>query len=265
MYVETEDWRPGSALKRQPPSGAELVAGAITAFGAPAAVFLVVGTFATVAAVLDLGESDPTIRERNVVEAQFVKLGKERDPNKLPNRDVPIKETAPPDKTHVSKNPDKPEVQPDAGKPPPDDAVEDPLRRLSDRAQEFAEIAKKREQEGSPEGIPGGTASEAKAGDKYAGKLYAFFRRGWTVPTIISDKERKKLTAEVDIQIGENRHIKDVQLRKESGNPLFDQSVLNRIKDLQESNAKLPEPPDEVADQYLGQTIGLRFRGKDAN
>jgi len=27
----------------------------------------------------------------------------------------------------------------------------------------------------------------------------------------------------------------------------------------------LPQPPAEVASEYLGQTIGLRFRGRDAH
>jgi outer membrane biosynthesis protein TonB len=69
----------------------------------------------------------------------------------------------------------------------------------------------------------------------------------------------------VDIDIGDDLTIRDVRVRKESGNALFDQSVIDRIRQLQEADATLPEPPDEVRDDYVGKTIGLRFRGKDAS
>src|SRR5262249_6122804 len=151
---------------------------------------------------------------------------------------------------------------PDAGPTPPN-ASEDLLRRLGDRAQVFAEIAEKREQEGDPGGIEEGTAEKAEAGDLYAARLYAFFRNGWSIPTLISEDERRGLVTEVDVEIQDNLRIGDFRVRRSSGNPLFDQSVLDRLEQIRSSDTALPPPPQEVAQDYLGRTIGLNFRGKD--
>ena len=42
------------------------------------------------------------------------------------------------------------------------------------------------------------------------------------------------------------------------------QSFITQLQALKDSNAEVPEPPPEVAAEYLGRTIGLRFRGRDA-
>jgi hypothetical protein len=47
-----------------------------------------------------------------------------------------------------------------------------------------------------------------------------------------------------------------------SGEPLFDQSVEDRFQELRSLGTTLPEPPPEIADQYLGKTIGVRFKGE---
>ncbi|QQR90708.1 MAG: TonB C-terminal domain-containing protein [Myxococcales bacterium] len=209
-------------------------------------------------------ESAPPIEERHVIEARLVQLGKELDPSQLPNRKVPALQTAPPDSIAVSKemNPDEP-TQQDEKKDKPPNPTEDLLTRLGDRAQTFAEIAEQREKEGSPDGVEDGS-SMAQVGDLYAGKLYALFRRGWTVPTVISDAERNSLKTEVDLQINEDLSIGNFSLRKSSGNPLFDQSVLDNIERLKSERVTLPAPPSEVADQFLGKTLGLRFSGRHA-
>ncbi|MCB9666891.1 MAG: TonB C-terminal domain-containing protein [Myxococcales bacterium] len=201
------------------------------------------------------------IEERTVIEARLVQLGKEIDPRQLPNRQVPLLQTAPPDTVAVSDNPEETPEQPTEQKPP--NPTEDLLTRLGDRAQTFAELAEEREKEGSPEGVADGS-SQAKAGDVYAGKLYQFFRRGWTVPTVITDAESQKLAAEVDVDITNDLKIGKFTLRRSSGNSLFDQSVLDNLARLKDADATLPEPPPEVAATYVGQTVGLLFRGRDA-
>ena len=121
------------------------------------------------------------------------------------------------------------------------------------------------EQEGREDGITEGTETQtARAGDLYAGQLYAFFRRGWSVPTLLNQDEVRSLVCEVDVSITGDAHVGGFRLRRPSGNPLFDQSVLDRLQEIQASGAGLPQPPDEIASDYLGQTIGLRFRGRDA-
>ena len=207
------------------------------------------------------GKDAPAIDERIVVEARLVQLGKEFDPKRLPDRKVPRLQTAPPDSIAVSKDPNDKKPSEDKQRPP--DPTEDLLTRLGDRAQTFAEVAEEREREGDPEGVEDGS-SRAKAGDAYAGKLYAFFRRGWTVPTTISDEERAKLRAEIDIVIGSDLTLQSFDLRRSSGNALFDQSVTDNLQRILSEKMQLPAPPTEVAGDFVGPRVGLRFHGRHA-
>ena len=136
------------------------------------------------------------------------------------------------------------------------------MQRLVDRADLFAEIAEQQEQEGDPDGIEGGTTDQT--GDRYAGQLYAFFRRGWSVPTTIDEAEQAELRVEVSIDVSEELELLDFRLRGSSGNPDFDQSVTAQLERLRAANATIPEPPIAVRPQYIDQWFTLRFRGRDA-
>lgn len=263
MQVLAHDVRPPSALGAGVLDRREIVAGAAVAVGAhlvfPLAVALGISLLATAGA----GDNRPeSFIEEHVVEARFVRLGKKPDPDKLPNRIVPRLQTAPDQATAVSKdmNPPKPE-KPDAG-PRPERPVEDELLRLGDRAQVFAEIDDS-EREGDPGGIADGTETEARAGDIYAGKLSAFFKRGWTIPTTLGDTSGLSVMAEVTITA--DLHVGPSRIVKGSGEALFDQSVEDRFAELRSLGTTLPEPPPEVADRFLGKTIGVRFDGKRAD
>jgi hypothetical protein len=206
---------------------------------------------------------EPTraIPEDHVVEARFVRLGKKMDPRKIPNRKVPIKTTAPQPGVAVSKNMDPPNVKkPDAGPPPPR-AEANPLSRLGDRAQAFAEIAQKQEQEGDPQGIAEGSETTAKAGDLYRGQLVSFFKRGWTIPTTLGDTS--SLTVRASVEITPDRHVGAHQIVRPSGEALFDQSVEDRFNELRSLGTTLPEPPPEVRSQFQGTwTLDINFNGK---
>jgi hypothetical protein len=199
------------------------------------------------------------IDEDHVVEARFVRKGIKKDPDKLPDRVVPRKATAPDDSTVVSKdmNPEKPN-KPDAG-PPPEKAEEDLVKRLGDRVQAFSEISD-RELEGDPDGIEDGTETEAQAGDIYRGKLVEFFRRGWTIPTTLGDTS--KLTVTTVFLITPALKVGPSEIVKPSGEAMFDQSVEDRFEQLRTLGTTLPEPPPEIADQFVGQEITVRFRGE---
>lgn len=264
MFVDTQDREPPSLLRPEPPGRATLIGGAVGALSThvalPVVTFAITGILTALGV---MGDPEPSGPERDVVEAELVKLGEPPDPHELPNRDVPVKRTAPQNRPAPTKKPERQQPPPDAGKPPPD-TVEGPEASILERAQAFAEIAKKREQEGSPEGVEGGTADEAKEGDIYAGKIQVFFRKGWSVPTVLSDEQVQDLQTVADVQIDEDRGIRGFGIRKESGNALFDQSVRDQLSSLRKSGAKIPEPPSpDVADDYLGRTVGVRFRGRD--
>jgi len=267
VYVQlrAEDLRPPSLLGRRVLTGKMAFGGVLFALGAH---FLVPATIALMLAIIaatGIG-AKPTqaIPEDKVVEARFVKLGQKLDPKKLPNRKPPIKTTAPQPGVAVSKEMDPPKPKkPDAG-PPPERAEENPLLRLGDRAQAFAEIAEKREQEGDPEGLEEGTETEARAGDLYRGKLVAFFKRGWTVPTTLGDTSA--LTTRASIEITPERRVGEFTIVKPSGEPLFDQSVEDRLNELKSLETTLPEPPPEVADQFSGTwTLDVNFNDKKSN
>lgn len=259
MRINRGDFRPSSMLEGSPLSSSMLLGGAtlvvVAHIGAPLLFFAVLSALAATG----IADTTPeTFVEEQVVEATFVRLGEKRDPDKLPDRKVPVKHTAPDDSTVVSKdNEPPPPNKPDAGVRPPR-PEEDPLTRLGDRAQIFAEIQEQRELEGDPEGVPEGTDTEAKAGNIYAGQLSAFFKRGWTVPTTLGDTS--KLVTRVSIEITRSLQIGNFEIVKSSGEPLYDQSVEDRLNELKTLQTTLPEPPPEVADQYLGKQIDFNFK-----
>ena len=91
-----------------------------------------------------------------------------------------------------------------------------------------------------------------------------FFRRGWTIPTTLSRDEASALTATANVEIGQSLEIVSFSIRSGSGNALFDQSITDQITRLQQSDQHIPPPPEEVAEQYIGQTIAVRFHGRQA-
>jgi hypothetical protein len=260
MHVESHDLRPPSMLEA-PLWSREMLRGGLVAalaahVGAPLLFLLVT---AILAATLAKPGPQPVV-EKHIVEARFVRLGKKPEPKKLPQRQVPRKSTAPDPATAVSKNPvDK--RKPDAG-PPPERSTQDLLTRIGDRAQALAEIVNEKEPEGDPEGSREGTDTEAQVGDIYIGKLIALFRRGWTIPSTLGDTSKLRVGA--TFEITRDLKVGDFKVEQSSGEPLFDQSVADRFQQLRSEGVTLPAPPPEVADQFLGKTIGVRFHGEGA-
>lgn len=262
MRINRGDVRPVSMLEGSPVTGSMVLGGAafvvLAHVGAPLLFFAILSGLA--ASGMARTEPPQTFAEDKIVEARFVRLGEKKDPNKLPDRQVPIKSTAPDDATVVSKVNEPPPPQKDPTPKPPERPVEDPLTRLGDRAQEFAEIEKRRLAEGDPEGVEWGTETVAQAGDLYRGQLVAFFKRGWTIPTTLGDTS--KLTAIATVEITRDLKVGPSQITKGSGEPLFDQSIEDRFAELRALGTSLPEPPPEVANQFLGKSITVRFHGQ---
>ena len=257
--MATRDSLPLSMLDAPPLSRGQLMGGLAAVVVAHAVLPLVI---IAVTRMLAAGEDSAPRRyidEEHVVEARFVRKGIKKDPDKLPDRIVPRKSTAPDDSTVVSKNMNPEPKKPDAGVKP-EKAEEDLATRFGDRVQAFAEVSDL-ELEGDPEGIVGGTETEAQAGDIYRGKLVEFFRRGWTIPTTLGDTS--KMTVTTIFLITNALKVGPSEIVKSSGEPLFDQSVEDRFEQLRALGTTLPEPPPEVADQFIGQEITVRFRGNN--
>lgn len=106
--------------------------------------------------------------------------------------------------------------------------------------------------------------TELREADLHRARLMSFFRRGWSLPAAISRDEMRELTTVVSVAIGPELEIISVRMIRSSGHIVFDRSVLEHVGRLQTSGARIPAPPAEVADQYVGRTIAIRFRGIDA-
>jgi outer membrane biosynthesis protein TonB len=261
VAARADDLRPPSQLGRSMLDGRMAIGGVLFTI---AAHLVVPGAIAGVIALLTASgvhKTPVSIPDDKVVEARFVKLGKPFDPRKIPNRKAPRKTTAPQPGVAVSKNMDPPKPK-TPEKPPPKQAQEDFLTRLGDRAQAFAEIDQKRqEEEGDPQGLEEGTDTQARAGDVYRGLLAMFFKRGWEVPSTLTDPS--KLTTRVRVEITADRHVGDHNIVQSSGVPLFDQSVEDRINALRTQGTTLPEPPAEVRSQFARNwELDINFSGK---
>ncbi|MGH7283040.1 MAG: hypothetical protein ACRELY_16065, partial [Polyangiaceae bacterium] len=55
-------------------------------------------------------------------------------------------------------------------------------------------------------------------------------------------------------------HLNETPVRK-SGNDLFDDSAKEVLQKLLDDKTALPDPPQEIADQYRGRTIQLTMTG----
>ena len=208
----------------------------------------------------------PPVEIEDVVQARFVQLGEILDPHQLPDRQVPILRTDvadPHTAPSLDPNPPPPAPRPDHERQR--DAVDDVLQRLSHDAQTFAEREEQRIREGDPGGIEEGTERTATEGDLYQGRLYTFFRRGWTVPTTISDDAVTGLVAVVNIEIHEDTTIGEWRIERSSGEPDFDESVSAQMTRIVQASPNIPPPPEEVSAQYLGQHIRVQFSGRNAH
>lgn len=270
MYLDPDDVRPSSLLDPRRIDQPSLALGVAMAagihLGLPLAAALIIAAFtaAGITLVAAPAARPPVIRD--VVQARFVALGEILDPHQLPDRQVPILRTDvadPHTAPSLDPNPPPPAPRPDHERQR--DSVDDALQRLSHDAQTFAEREEQRIREGNPDGIEEGSERTATAGDLYQGRLYSFFRRGWTVPTTISDDAVTGLLAVVLIEIHDDTSIGPWRIERSSGNPDFDESVSAQMTRIIGTSPNIPPPPEEVASQYLGQHIRVQFSGRNAH
>ncbi len=270
--VETSDWRALSLLETEQPTLTEIAGGIAFAVAAfvlvPTLVLLSAFVLGGVGSIFGLGIDElppPTIE---VIETRFVRLGKRKEPRRLPSKEVPeAQETAP-----VPQSPDSeplaavPTGKNETGLAKPKkerkDRDQDLLSQLGERAGAISDLTKGPELEGDPEGIVEGTKASGDETEIYIGKLYSYFRRGWQVPTLISDEELQKLACIIELAITDDGRVAGYEFKRASGNEAFDESVRRRLS--QAEGAELPKPPDSIANRILGATISLRFFGQHA-
>ena len=200
-----------------------------------------------------------------VIAASLLKLGKPLDPKKLPDRIVPQKNTTNVKDPVASQN-DPLHRNLDGGVPPPN-AEQSDLQHLQAMTNPFAEDAgKPHPEEGFANGSDAGTETDPNkvhAGDAYAALLSKFFHDRWTIPTVISQGEANKLCITVQFNLSPRMviwHLNEAPVRK-SGNDLFDDSAKEVMQKLLDDKTPLPDPPQEIADQYRGRTVQLTLTG----
>jgi hypothetical protein len=269
LHLDPNDARPDSVLRAgwltMPVVLTGLLLTVLVHMSMPLFAIIVTAVVEAVDAIV-LGEQEPRIlEEEDVIEARFVVLGRDFD-EELPNREVPLLDTAPaqPSEVPTEETPTERAEETERAENLTNPVEDDILRDVLNRSQVFAEIGEERDREGSPDGFEEGTERTATEGDVYSGRLYAFFRRGWSIPTTLSRDEVQGLTATITIEIGQNLEIVSFDQRGTSGNALFDQSVIEQLTRLQAGDQHIPPPPPEVADQYIGQSIAVRFHGRQA-
>jgi TonB family protein len=258
--------RPPSLLDKRRVEPGVVVLGIVFTVGAHVLIPLLVMASQWLLVFLGLAipveERQRPLMPDNVIAAEFVKLGKPLDPKKLPNRKVPPVAKRTPDGVAVSKDAREVEQKkPEEKKERPPDTKDSLLDNLVDRTKDFAEDVEY-EEEGDPNGLREGTATEAREGDLYRGQLLLFFQRPWTVPNIVQDLAKKKTT--VMVEVARDGRLRSVELAKSSGDPLYDQSALDAVTALIQSGAVLPEPPPTLRDQFYGATIAVNYDGRNA-
>ena len=270
--AEVSDWRALSLLETEQPTLAEIVGGIVftlvTFVGIPTLALLSAFLFGGMESLFGAGVDDlppPTIE---VIETRFVRLGKRKEPRRLPSKEIPdAQQTAPvpqaPESEPMAAVPtgknDKGLAKPEEKRNKRDD---DLLAQLGERAGAISDLTKGPELEGDPDGIVEGTKASGDEVEIYIGKLYSYFLRGWQVPTLITDDELQKLACVIELSITKDGRVGDYEVKRPSGNEAFDDSVRRRMS--QAEGAELPAPPESVANRILGKTISLRFFGRHA-
>jgi hypothetical protein len=207
---------------------------------------------------LSMTLDDKPVIAKPVIAANVLKLGHPLDPNKLPDKIVPRLNTAPQRDLHASR--EDPTHQNDAGPPPPPNTQQGD--ESHNKIDPWASDAGRIDTTGSDAGVEGGLETDPNkvhAGDMYALKLSGFFHDRWTIPTVITPAEEKRLCVVYQINITPRMvvwHLRTDPI-KSSGNALFDDSARTMLQKLLDDRTVLPEPPNDVADQWKGRTVNL--------
>lgn len=192
------------------------------------------------------------------VVAKLVRLGKPRDPNKLPNKIVPRKATRKPEGIDYTADADDAPAR-KKKRPDRDAEVSDKLRASLDKAELLAQAQQDIEAEGSPDGVVGGTAKSAAEGDAYMTRIADLWNRTWSLPAIIPRSEARQLYVLMTLNIDKSGNIKlPIEFDRRSGNTHFDNSIISawaRIK-------KIPVPPPDRFASILANGLPLKLNWK---
>ena len=188
------------------------------------------------------------------VVAKLVRLGKPKDAKKMPNKRVPLAATKKVEGIDLTADAND---APARKKPKKDRSAKeaDKMQASLDRAELMAAAQQEIEQEGSPDGVAGGTARTASEGDAYMTRIADLWNRAWSLPSIIPREEAKSLFVLLVLNIDKNGRLQfPLQFDKSSGNAHFDNSVKAAWKKI----GKIPLPPPDRFAAILANGLGLK-------
>ena len=192
------------------------------------------------------------------VVAKLVRLGKPRDPRKLPNKVVPQPATR--KEKGIDLSADANDAPARKRKDRNRDAkIDDRIRNSLDKAALLAQAQQEIEAEGSPDGVVGGTAKTAQDGDPYMTRIADLWLRNWSLPAIIPRNEARTLFVRLVLNIDRKGNIQfPLQFDKKSGNAHFDNSVIAAWRQI----AQIPVPPPDRFAAILANGLALELNWK---
>ena len=207
------------------------------------------------------------------VQAKLVKLGEERDKKLLPRITQP-KPAPKSEKKDPKPEPKKDEKVVEKPKPKPDDKAnslkpkeepkaaektkkDEPPKEEKKKASSLDELlagdvmekikrdARAEEsKEGAKDGVDDGDVTDpalALKANMYARLISRKIKENWSIPSIISADERRKLMTKIYFKITFGGEVYDIKIRTSSGNTVYDSSVIEAVR----KTTKLPLPEDK--------------------
>ena len=207
---------------------------------------------------------------RKPIIARMVAKGKPLDQRLLPRKEQPpapapassgppVPKTAPAPAPPTRSTPAKVAAAPPRPSAPRrtptrEELMQRALAGVSGSAEREHEARLPEEREGAEDGSPEGTAASAEEGDAYFGLVQAEILRHYTLPSIISERERMSLKATIVAWINNDGSIAHYQFDQRSGNAFFDAALERAIK-----ASKVPPPPPDRARTIRSDGVALVF------
>jgi hypothetical protein len=203
---------------------------------------------------LEAAEKPPP--PHSYVVAKLLRLGKPKDPKRLPDKIVPQPATR--KEVGVDYTADAHDAP--SKKSKRRDALDsDKLRHSLDKAALLAQAQQEIEAEGSPDGVAGGTATSAEDGDPYMTRIADLWNRHWSLPAIIPRSEARKLYVLLVLHIDRRGRITfPLAFDRKSGNDHFDNSIIAGWRSIK----KIPLPPPDRFASILANGLPLKLNWK---
>ena len=202
------------------------------------AIALHVSVFAAATLLPRLFESRAPPRKPII--AHLVALGRPRDPKLLPRKESPPPAAA--SRSVIPVPSSTAATAPRKREPTRSELMERALARAAGKAEPETREPPDPERAGLASGSLQGTAATPEEGDAYFSAVHDAIFEHYVVPSVISERERLYLTAQVVVWIAPDGRIIRYDFQKKSGNAFFDQALERAIQ-----QTKLPAPPPDMA------------------